>query len=70
MALTYSCTLQMVEVTCLTLDAVSFSCETEVWRWETMAVRMLWRFMAFAHCARPRMKRSDHALRTSPTWVS
>jgi hypothetical protein len=39
-ALTYSCTLQMVVVTCFTLAAVNLSWDTEVCRCETMAERM------------------------------
>lgn len=70
MALTYSCTLQMVAVTWRTRCADSFSCATEACSCATMADRMLGRFMAELHCARPSTNRSDHALRIRPTWVS
>lgn len=70
MALTYSRTLQIVVVTWRTRCADRRSCDTEVCRCATMADRMACRFMAPAHCAIPSTNRSDHALRTRPTWVS
>ena len=69
-ALTYSCTLQMVVVTCRTLCADSFSCWTDVCKWLTMVLRMLDRFMVAEHWAMPRMKRSDQAFLTRATCES
>ena len=69
-ALTYSCTLQMVVVTWRTLEADSFSCDTEVWRWLTIEVNIVDRFMDFEHWAMPRTKMSVQQFRTSASWVS
>ena len=62
-ALTYSWTLQMVVVTWRTLEADSFSWDTEVWRWLTIEVSMVARDIDLEHWAIPSTKMSVQQFR-------
>ena len=69
-ALTYSWTLQMVVVTWRTLEADSFSWDTEVWRWLTIEVSMVARDIDLEHWAIPSTKMSVQQFRNRASWVS